>query len=276
MCRWLAYSGQPIRPDLLLYETSHSLIEQSRHARLGVETFNGDGFGLGWYDGSDAPAVYRTTNPAWSDRNLRDLAAHVTSQLFLAHVRATTGTAVQQTNCHPFRSGRWLFVHNGAIAGYERIRRDLLAAVDPSRFAAIEGSTDSEAMFFLALSFGLDEDPLGALERMAGFVEAVGHAAGVDAPLQMTVAVSDGERIYAARYSSAGTPRTLFTSTDAHTLRQLHPESDRLRHLRDEDRVIVSEPLVDLPAAWQEIPPSTAITVQPGPDETRAFVPQAP
>src|SRR3954451_9373637 len=110
MCRWMAYRGQPLLVEELLYKTQHSLIEQSRHSRLGVETFNGDGFGLGYYSGAqEEPGLYRSLMPAWSDHNLKSLAAHVRSPLFLAHVRATTGTPVQQTNCHPFRHENWLF-----------------------------------------------------------------------------------------------------------------------------------------------------------------------
>src|SRR5215208_5040210 len=107
MCRWLAYSGSPILLEELLYKPEHSLIDQSLHSRLGVETTNGDGFGVGWY-GSDTetPAVFHSIEPAWNDRNLREVAGHVQSPLFLAHIRASTGTAVQQTNCHPFRHGR--------------------------------------------------------------------------------------------------------------------------------------------------------------------------
>ena len=131
MCRWMAYRGHPIPIETLLYKTEHSLIEQSRHARMGVETFNGDGFGVGWYTEGEAPGRYRSLMPAWSDRNLRDLAAHIRSPLFLAHVRATTGTPVQDTNCHPFRHENWLFVHNGAIDRFHEIRRDLVLAVDP-------------------------------------------------------------------------------------------------------------------------------------------------
>src|ERR1700754_4036126 len=115
MCRWMAYRGPTVRLDSLLYDPPHSLIEQSRHARLSSESFNGDGFGLGWYADAPAPGVYRSLMPAWGDRNLRDLAAHLCSGHFFAHVRATTGTPVQETNCHPFRYGRWLFMHNGSI-----------------------------------------------------------------------------------------------------------------------------------------------------------------
>jgi glutamine amidotransferase len=271
----MAYRGRPLLVELLLYKTEHSLIEQSRHARLGVETFNGDGFGLGWYDDdAPVPGVYRNLLPAWGDRNLRQIAAHLTSPLFLAHVRATTGTPVQDTNCHPFHHGDWLFVHNGAIEGYEQVRRELLFSVDPSYFGVIEGSTDSELMFALALTFGLQDDPIPALERMAGYVEAVGHAHGIEHPLQMTLGLSDGTRLYAVRYSSVGRSRTLFSSADAATLRALHPEVPEFQRLGDDDRAIVSEPLGDLPGAWVEVPEATAIVVQDGADAMLPFRPR--
>jgi predicted glutamine amidotransferase len=276
MCRWLAYSGDAIRPEELLYQPSRSLIEQSRRGTPDAAIANGDGYGLGWYGLHRTPGLFRSASPAWGDRNLRELSAQIRSPLFLAHVRAATGTPVQQTNCHPFRHGRWLFVHNGFIAEYPRLRRELLLAVDPPLFTGIEGSTDSEVMFHLALTFGLTDDPLGGLERMAGFVEAAGHRIGVEHPLQMTIGLSDGERIYAVRYASGPTVNTLFVSTSVHDLRLLYPEDERFRHLSDEARVVVSEPLIDLPGLWQEIPASTALVVQDGPDLETPFRPRSP
>jgi glutamine amidotransferase len=275
MCRWLAYTGTPILLDTILYKPEHSLIDQSMHSRLGVETTNGDGFGVGWY-ASDvgAPAILRDTGPAWSNRNLREIADHVRSPLFFAHIRATSGTAVQQTNCHPFRHGRWMWMHNGAITDFHRIRRDLALAVDPDLFLDIEGSTDSEIMFYLALTFGLEQDPPGAVERMAGLVEQTGHQYGVEFPLQMTVAVTDGERIWAFRYSSQGASRSLFYSTRVDTLRALHPDMAFLQGVSDETRLVVSEPLGDLPGAWNEVPESSYGIVQPGADEMHPFTPQ--
>ena len=216
MCRWLAYSGDPIPLELLVLKPANSLIDQSLHSRMGATTTNGDGFGVGWYDGVlEEPGVYRSVHPAWNDRNLRELAAHVSSGLFFAHIRASTGTAVQETNTHPFRYGRWLFMHNGLVRDYPRVRRDLLLGIDADLMPALEGSADSEVLFFLALTFGLDREPVAALERMAGFVEDVGAAHGVEHPLQMSVAATDGDRIYAARYSSEGSSRSLYFSTDA-------------------------------------------------------------
>ena len=275
MCRWMAWSGQPLIIDELLFQPQHSLIDQSLHSRMGVETTNGDGFGLGWYGkATEEPAIYRSVAPAWGDANLRELASHIESHLFIAHIRATTGTAIQQTNCHPFRHGRWLFVHNGVINHFEKIRRDLMLAVDPELFPGIQGSTDSEVLFHLALTYGLETDPVAALERAIGFVEATASAHGIEHAVQTSIGISDGVRLWAFRYSTERRSRTLFVSAEAEAIKRLHIDNPRLSRLRDEDRLIVSEPLADLPGVWHEIPESTVMIVQPGPDEQRPFEPR--
>jgi predicted glutamine amidotransferase len=276
MCRWMAWHGQPVIIDELLFKSQHGLIDQSLHSRMGAETTNGDGFGLGWYGTGEGPGVYRSVSPAWGDPNLRDLAGHIESPLFMAHVRATSGTAVQETNCHPYRHGPWLFVHNGLISEFQTLRRELMLAVDPTLFANIQGSTDSEVLFHLALTNGLDEDPLAALERTIGFVEMTAARHGIERAVQASIGVSDGERLWALRYSTEGRSRTLFASGDAHSLKQLHPENPRLQLLRDDDRLVVSEPFSDLPGVWHEIPESTAVVVSPGGAyEQRPFQPSA-
>ena len=276
MCRWLAYSGAPVPLEELLYKPEHSLIDQSRHARLGVETTNGDGFGVGWYGAGKEPAVFRGVGPAWSDRNLRSISSAVVSPLVMAHIRASTGTPVQETNCHPFRYENWMWMHNGSIAGFHHLKRDLLFAVDPELFPAIEGSTDSELMFFLALTFGLRDDPPRAVERTVGFIEAVGRQHGVVNPVQMTVATSDGQDLWAFRYSTAGQSRSLFYSTAVHTLRELHPDVDLLRELSDRARLVVSEPLGDLAGAWNEVPESTYGVISRDGDMMAPFTPVPP
>jgi predicted glutamine amidotransferase len=274
MCRWLAYSGSPILLEALLYRPEHSLIDQSRHARMGVETTNGDGFGVGWYESEiEAPAVFRSIEPAWNDRNVREVASHVRSPLFLAHIRASTGTAVQQTNCHPFRYGKWLWVHNGLVRDFHLVKRDLSLAVDESLYPYIEGSADSEVLFYLALTFGLEDDPPKAVERMVGFVEEVGRRRGVEHPVQMTIGTSDGKSLWAFRYSSERDSRTLYYSTDVRTVRELHPELEVLQLVSDETRIVVSEPLGDLTGAWNEVPESSYGVVQDGEDELRPFRP---
>jgi predicted glutamine amidotransferase len=276
MCRWNAYVGQPLVIGELLYRTRHGLIDESLHSRMGAETTNGDGFGVGWYLDHDRtlPARYRSVNPAWNDANLRELADHIESPLFVAHIRAAVGSPVQQTNCHPFRHGRWLFVHNGFLADFRALRRDLLLEVDPALFDSIAGSTDSELLFHLALTFGLEDDPLGAMERAIGFVETAARERGVENPVQGTVGISDGERLWAVRYSSQHESRTLFFSEDVDALRRLHPENERLQRLTEGDRVVVSEPIADLAGAWIEVPESTALVLSNGSVKRRPFEPR--
>ena len=287
MCRWLAYSGTPILLEDLLYKPAYSLIDQSMHSRMGVETTNGDGFGLGWYgvedpvsSGADStagvPVLFRGVGPAWGDVNLRELAHNISSGLFLAHIRASTGTPVQQTNCHPFRHEQWLWVHNGAIRGFEVLKRDLVLAVDAELYPFVAGSTDSEVMFYLALTFGLREDAVAAVERMVGFVEATGRRHGVEHPLQMTVATTDGERVWAFRYSSEGNSRSLFFSTAMSTLWAMYPDDPAFQRLSDETRVVVSEPLGDLSGAWNPVPESSYGIVEQGDDTLDSFHPRLP
>jgi glutamine amidotransferase len=273
MCRWLAYSGSPIRLEELLVKRDRSLIDQSLHSRLGATTTNGDGFGVGWYEDGEPPRVYHSTHPAWNDRNLRELAAGITSPLFMAHIRASTGSAIQETNVHPFRHGQWLWMHNGLIREYPHVRRELQLRIADDLYPSIEGTTDSETMFYLALTFGLEHDPVGAVEQMVGFVEETGRKHDVEHPIQMTIATTNGETIWAFRYSSEHDSRSLFYSTALDTLRALHPELVELGALSDETRVVVSEPLGDLTGAWNEVPESHVGIVQPGEDELRPFSP---
>ena len=276
MCRWLAYSGSPVLLEELLYGPENSLVVQSLHSQMGAEETNGDGFGVGWYGDRETAAVFHSIEPAWNDRNLRALSAHITSRLVFAHIRASTGSPVQQTNCHPFQHGRWLWMHNGLIRDYHKVKRDLTLAVSPERYPEIEGTTDSEVMFHLALTFGLEEDPPAAVARVIGLVEQVGRAHGVEHPFQGTIATSDGECIWAFRYSSERESRSLFYSTDVRTLRTMYPENELLREVGDEARLVVSEPLGDaLPGAWNEVPEASYGVIQPGQDELHPFTPAA-
>lgn len=278
MCRWMAWFGQPVLIDELLFRTRHGIVDQSLHARMGAEPTNGDGFGLGWYAAGEdpAPAIYRSVAPAWSDANLRELAGHVVSHAFLVHVRAAIGSPVQQTNCHPFRHGRWLFVHNGYVADFPRLRRDLMLALDDDRFADVHGSTDTEVLFQLALSFGLQDDPIVALERTVGLVEETARRHGCECLVQGTFGVCDGATLWAVRYATNGPPRSLFASAEAATVQHLYPDDTRLARLLPGDRLIVSEPFSDLPGVWHEIPANSAVTLEHGGAlDSRPFVPDA-
>ncbi|GAA1496408.1 class II glutamine amidotransferase [Paeniglutamicibacter kerguelensis] len=273
MCRWLAYSGSPVNLQDLLYGPEHSLVVQSKHSTMGAETTNGDGFGVGWYSASPRPGVFHSAEPAWNDRNLRELSAQAHSGRVFAHIRASTGSAVQQTNCHPFRHDRWLWMHNGLITDFSRVKRDLTLAVDPELFPQIEGSTDSELFFYLALTFGLARDPLAAVASAVGFIEQTGHQHGIEYPIQMTVATTDGESTWAFRYSSAGKSRSLYCSTDITALRTLHPANELLGKLSDDARLVVSEPLGSMEGAWHEVPESSSLLVHGATIELAPFSP---
>jgi predicted glutamine amidotransferase len=264
MCRWIAYTGGPVYLEELLFKPKHSLIDQSLAARAGETTTNGDGFGVGWYGTGTEPGLYKGTQPAWSDENLLDLASQIKSPMFMAHVRSTTGSAIQRTNCHPFRHGRWLFQHNGAISDFPEVRRDLVIAISPHLFPELSGSTDSEIMFLLALTFGLEDDPVAGVERMIGFVEDVGRRHGVSRPLQMTLAILDGHTLYAFRYSSEGKSRTLFYSASIAAMRQHFPD---VYTFSDDARAVVSEPLGGIENVnrfWIEVPESSVVVVEAG------------
>jgi predicted glutamine amidotransferase len=264
MCRWMAWLGQPVLIEELLFNSQHGIVDQSLHSRMGAEPTNGDGFGLAWYGTGEGPALYHSVAPAWADANLRELAAHVESPLFLAHVRAAIGSPVQQTNCHPFRHGRWVFVHNGYVGDFHAIRRDLMLAIEPSLFAGIMGSTDTEVVFGLARTFGLEDDPIRALERTVGLIEATAAKRGVEPMVQGTFGVSDGVSLWAVRYATEGRARSLFASVDVATIQQLYPDSPRFARLTDDDRLIASEPFSELPGLWHEVAESSAVIVRRG------------
>ncbi|MGN6872352.1 MAG: class II glutamine amidotransferase [Solirubrobacteraceae bacterium] len=271
MCRWLAYTGSPVVLERALYSPAHSLIDQSLHSKLGAEATNGDGFGIGWYDDTPTPGVFRSIEPAWNDQNLRELSAHITSGHFFAHIRAAIGSAVQQTNCHPFRHGRWLFMHNGFVAELPTVKRDLVMAVDESLYLEIAGQADTEILFYLALTFGLEDDPPEAVARTIGLVEHVGRQKGVKYPFQGTIATTDGHRMWAFRYSSEGKSRSLFFTGSIPTLRQLYPDNQVLFEVSEDARLIVSEPVGDLPGAWHEVPESAYGVVGGGDDQLHSF-----
>jgi predicted glutamine amidotransferase len=271
MCRWLAYSGGTIRLQELLVKPKDNLIDQSLSARSRETPTNGDGFGVGWYGKWEQPGLFHSIRPAWNDSNLRELAAHVESHMFLAHVRASSLATVQETNCHPFRYGDWLFVHNGELDGIEKYRRALLMEVGDEYFGNILGTTDSELMFHLALTLGLRDDPEGAIARMVGLVERIARAHGVSEAVWMTLGIADGKTLYAFRYASGGDAPTLYHSPNVDDVYRLNPGAEHV--FGDRARAIVSEPVGAFPQIWTEVPQSSLLVTQGGDIDVRPFRP---
>jgi len=95
-------------------------------------------------------------------------------------------------------------------------------------------------------------------------------------PFQGTVATSDGETIWAFRYSSERKSRTLFYTTDVSTLRKLYPDRELFKQVSDDARLIVSEPLGDVAGVWNEVPEGSYGIVGPDRNEMHPFHPEAP
>lgn len=264
MCRWIAYTGEPIFLDSLVTQPMHSLVKQSLDSRLNITaagkllSTNGDGFGIGWYDKRDEPGIFKDDLPAWHDQNLNNICHQVKSHLFFAHVRATTTGEIQRTNCHPFSYKQWLFQHNGHVTQYENIRRELQMDIAPSLFPQLKGTTDSETFFLLALTYGLQESPKKALQKMTLRVLKALKKSDPDGILNLSCAISDGITLYTLRFSHNEDAMTQFYSTDRHCFNDF-AESGEL--MPCDGTVIVSEPLDKASDKWTEIPNNTFTTV---------------
>ncbi len=273
MCRWLAYSGRPVYLDQLLFKPEHSLISQSLHARQSRVTTNGDGFGVGWYAARSEPGLYRDYRPAWNDENLRSLAEQIQAGLFFAHVRASTGTSTSRANCHPFRHGKWLFMHNGQIGGFDVVARALDIALSPALYRARQGTTDSETFFYLWLTFGLESDPIASLARTVGFVESAMAAHGISEPLRLTAALTDGHRIFAIRYASDAASPSLFHAT-ADGVRDA--EGSCLATGDAAALIVLSEPLDGVSEHWVAVPDAHVLVAVDGHVDVTPFLPVRP
>lgn len=259
MCRWLAYIGAPILMADLIVKPRDNLIYQSLHSRTGFPT-NGDGNGLGWYNKQPSPGLFRSIRPAWNDMNLLDLLSHIESPLFMSHVRASSLAAIQETNCHPFRYKQWLFLHNGQITQFKLVRRALLDEIAPEYYDNIQGSTDSEVMFHLALTYGLEKDVPSAIAEMVGVVESKGKEKGITRSLNMTLGISDGKRLWGFRYGSDGKGPTLYISPSIEMLYKLNPKLKG--KFGDFAACVVSEPIGNFQGTWGEIPENSMLVIQ--------------
>ncbi len=239
MCRWMAYKGQSIYLEDWILNSEHSLIEQSKSADLSRYEVNGDGFGVGWYGNKPEPGLFKSIRPAWNNTNLKSLAGHVSSPLFLAHVRAATGTPIQETNSHPFQYKNWLMVHNGLIHEFQMVEKDLMQHIDAKYFRHIDGSTDSEILFYLLLSNGLQENLRNAISETIELIESIAKKYNIEFGLRMTLGISDGKSLWAIRYSSNSSSATLFYSLE---------DDDHLHKL-----LIVSEPLDHCSRCWAPV-----------------------
>ena len=170
----LAYLGEPLPVQSLLFDTDNSLVRQSYSPRMMNTFLNLAGFGMKAWDPTslrpEDPFTYRATTLPSFDRNLRAISSKLAPTCLVAHVRGTTysGEAVvAETNLHPFHfpGARVVLAHNGHLRQFSRMRYSLLEHVRPELAQCIEGTTDSEWIYALVLS-QLD-DPAAPGDRRA-------------------------------------------------------------------------------------------------------------
>lgn len=268
MCRWIAYAGQPIFMDELITRPVHSLVEQSFDTELNYKadgslwTTNGDGFGVGWYNKRNEPGLFKDAMPAWNDENLHEICRQTEAHIFMAHIRASTNGNVQRSNSHPFKYKNWLFQHNGDVSNFSSIKRALQFDIAPDLYPEIEGTTDSETCFYLALTYGLEKDPKSAFEKMIQRLEKTQAEVGGEISLNLSCSASDGETLYTIRYASGeATINTQFYSTDVSCVQDL---SDACTALPVGGVIVVSEPLDRLGDKWIEVPKNSFMAVKDG------------
>ena len=271
MCRLAFYLGPPLTLSQLVTDPEHSIIQQSYHAREREEPLNGDGYGLGWsnHPVSARPAVLREVQPAWSSLNLSGLAGATESDCILAHVRAASpGIGVSQANCHPFAAGRLAFMHNGLVAGYQRIRRELKERLSDRCYDLIAGSTDSEVLFASIIEHLGDpnsevrlEAMADALEAVIGLVEETAQRAGSRETAHLNLVLTDGAQAVVSRY---GTPNGVRSQSLYHHLGGRYRCRNGVCEMLDDPEsktvLFASEPLSADPG-WEPVPENHLLLV---------------
>ena len=118
----------------------------------------------------------------------------------------------------------WLFVHNGYIGDFHAIRRDLMLAIDPGLFADITGSTDTEVVFRLALTFGLEDVTRSRRSNAPSASSKRRRPSAASLRWCRALSASRRRQPVGRRYATEGRARSLFASADVATVRQLAPQ----------------------------------------------------
>jgi len=286
MCRFIGYLGKEILLANLLFHPENSLIRQSYKSKERREPLNGDGFGLGWYsaDGTVDPCVFKSISPAWSNSNLLNIAEHVRSGCFFAHIRAASpGMAVAESNCHPFQIGRYLWMHNGSIQGFKHIRRRLCNSLSEDLYDAIAGTTDSEhafAVFLTLLGDTADPSPsdlCSVLTTTIWQLEEWVRQAGETGPSIYNFAVTDGKNMATVRYVSDPQlePISLyFSKRGAYRCSDGKPEIAE-NDTKDSGIIVASERLTGDKNDWVRVAPNHVLTVDTTLTATVHLMPKA-
>ena len=257
----------------LLFKPKNSLINQSVKSHESEEPLNGDGFGVGWYtpEANDMPGLFVSVRPAWNDRNLQYIAPKIVSDCIFAHVRAASNTPVNELNCHPFHFGNYLFMHNGDIEGFQKIKREMVRHLPDNIYANIEGLTDSEHLFALFLhqlekqrAKDLPTRIANALEDAIVDVEELKARRKMKEPSYINACVTNGDTIVAVRYVSdlsLECPTLYYSEGAAYTCAKGSCKMKKSTNDEDKAVLIVSEKLTRYRSDWHEIPVNHMVTV---------------
>ncbi len=248
--------------ERLLVHANNSLVAQSLSARKRSKPVNGDGFGVGWYPMHDdpEPGVFSSIEPAWSNRNLYQIAGKVMSHCFFAHVRdASIGMPVSEANCHPFLYGRYLWMHNGHLDQFHKIKRPLINQLSDRAYQLIQGNTDSEHAFSLFLDHIGCNDLASADDMRNGMVSTMRRimelrrSHGDNTNAYMNFGITNGQTTIVTRFSSkAGEqPPSLYFAKG----KLLPDDSGEFRLMPSDEMekkavIIASEPLKDFQKDW--------------------------
>ncbi|QEO57101.1 class II glutamine amidotransferase [Francisella marina] len=243
MCRWLMYHGDKIKMSDLLVDPENSLIHQSIHSSQGAVSVNGDGFGIGWYTSlHKEPGVFKDSLPAWNNQNLISIAKHIKSRNFMAHIRASTIAPTSRVNSHPFVFDKHLFMHNGSIGDFDEIRQEIEQHIKPQYFKARLGSTDSEAIFLLALSNDIDKNPTTAIAKSIEQITKIQSRNGLKEKVKASIAYSNGHTSYSLKMSTIGNEPSLYYISYKDIIETLELSK---KHKLKNGYLVLSEPLVD-------------------------------
>ena len=252
MCRLVGYLGNSIRLEELLYKKERSLYHQSyKPLELKSGVVCADGVGVGWYDETGKPFIYRNTIPLWNDPNLEELSHYVQSTCAVGYVRlAGTGESLDISNCQPFRSGKLLFVHNGEITNFqETLYRPIRESLSDSTYRLIKGITDSEHIFALLVEMWQSSPESTLLEALRATLQKLSDLAKeYDTSFSANIIVSDGKALAASRYAYRTEAPTLYWSCDS----VKHPTQV----------IVASEPLSS--DKWHAFPSPSTLFVKAG------------
>ena len=119
MCRHLGWLGARVSVSSLVLDPPQGLRVQSyapRRQKHGL--MNADGWGVGFFDSSEAatPRRWRSSAPLWGDTSFDSIAPALHSHCVVAAVRsATFGMPIEPSATAPFTDGKWLLSHNGVV-----------------------------------------------------------------------------------------------------------------------------------------------------------------